>query len=256
MGKINILNDAGTAKLSLEFTGTSNATVNAQHLSTITSDVQSQLNAKVNKSGDTISGQLIVEGSNGAVTVRGASTGAQLKLERTASSQGHGYLGADATYALRVFNSAFADGLRVDQGGRVTLPYQPMISMRLTSSKGTGLISWDEYMVNQGITYNSTTRRFTVPVTGNYRINFNGFKGAAYGTSRLLIGRNTDSAQGALANNIGHIYSDDVNGYDTFCIDVIVSLAANDYFTFNLVEGGLYSAPNDAFNFMNAHLLG
>lgn len=63
MGKINILNDAGTAKLSLEFTGTSNTTVNAQHLSTITSDVQSQLNAKVNNTGGSISGNLQINGT-------------------------------------------------------------------------------------------------------------------------------------------------------------------------------------------------
>lgn len=146
--------------------------------------------------------------------------------------------------------------LHIDASGRIKMPNQPIVCMRLTSSKGVGLISWDEYMLNGGISYNATTRRFTVPVAGRYRINFNGFKAASVTTSRLLIGLNTDSPSSGATANIGHIYSDDSNGYDTFCIDVIVSLAANDFFTFNLVEGGLYSAPNDAFNFMNAHLIG
>ena len=77
------------------------------------------LSSRVAKSGDTMTGQLIVEASNGAVTVKGASTNAQLRLERTGSSQGHGYLGADVDYSLRVYTSSFAEGLRVDQSGQL-----------------------------------------------------------------------------------------------------------------------------------------
>jgi len=120
----------------------------------------------------------------------------------------------------------------------------PMISMRLTSSKGTGLITWDSTIVQQGITYSS----------GKYKINFNGFKGAAYGTGRLWIGLNTDTPNAT--TNIGHIYSDDSNAYDTLVTEVIVSLSANDYFTFYMLEGGLYSTTGDQFNFMTAHYLG
>lgn len=47
MGTINILNDAGTAKLSLQFTGTTNKSLNSELLSSITSDVQAQLDSKV-----------------------------------------------------------------------------------------------------------------------------------------------------------------------------------------------------------------
>ena len=130
----------------------------------------------------------------------------------------------------------------------------PMISMRLTSSKGTGLITWDSTIVQQGITYSSSTKRFTVPSSGKYKINFNGFKGAAYGTGRLLIGLNTDTPNAT--TNIGHIYSDDSNAYDTLVTEVIVSLSANDYFTFYMLEGGLYSTTGDQFNFMTAHYLG
>jgi hypothetical protein len=49
MGKINILNDAGTAKLSLQFTGTTNKSLNSELLSSITSDVQTQLDSKIPK---------------------------------------------------------------------------------------------------------------------------------------------------------------------------------------------------------------
>jgi len=130
----------------------------------------------------------------------------------------------------------------------------PMISMRLTSSKGTGLIAWDSTIVQQGITYSSLTKRFTVPRAGKYKINFNGFKGAAYGLGRLAVGLNSDSPTSS--SNIGHIYSDEASAYDTLVTEVIVTLAANDYFTFCMLEGGLYSASNDQFNFMTANYLG
>lgn len=127
----------------------------------------------VRKSGDTITGQLIVEGSNGAVTVRGASTGAQLKLERTASSQGHGYLGADAGYALRVYNSAFADGLRVDQSGRVTMPYQPSFRAAFGVSSPTAYVSGSRLLNFTSVAFNignhyDGINKFTAPVTGRY----------------------------------------------------------------------------------------
>lgn len=123
--------------------------------------------------GGTVTGQLIVEGSNGAVTVKGASTGAQLKLERTTTNAGHGYLGADADYALRVYNSSFADGLRVDQSGRVTMPYQPAFlalkgSNQTPNTTATTKITYDSTELNIGGAYNTSTSTFTAPIAGNY----------------------------------------------------------------------------------------
>lgn len=86
MGKISILNDAGTAKLSLEFTGTSNATVNAQHLSTITSDVQSQLNTKSPLASPAFTGTPTIGGSN--VWHDGNTAGKVLQVQNVQSSFG------------------------------------------------------------------------------------------------------------------------------------------------------------------------
>jgi hypothetical protein len=46
MGKINILNDAGTNKLTLDYNGSTDQTINTEHLTGTTSNIQSQLGAK------------------------------------------------------------------------------------------------------------------------------------------------------------------------------------------------------------------
>lgn len=90
MGKINILNDAATAKLSLEFNGTSNTTVNAQHLSTITSDVQSQLDLKAPLASPTFTGAFTITGTFDQSNAPGTlSTGdAYLSTHAYATNQG------------------------------------------------------------------------------------------------------------------------------------------------------------------------
>lgn len=188
---------------------------------------QATADAALPKAGGTMTGQLIVEASNGAVTVRGASTGAQLKLERTSSSQGHGYLGADADYALRVYNSSFVDGLRVDQSGRVTMPYQPAFLAHKTDSQNlllNDIITFTSVQLNTGGHYSTSTSRFTAPVAGNYMVGFS-------------VGANSISGDyfyvGLFKNGTTFNHALNGNGcmgnYLTIHHSVIVPMAAGDY---------------------------
>jgi hypothetical protein len=148
-------------------------------------------------------------------------------------------------------------GIQQNANGVVTLPYLPLICMKLsTSFLGQGLIPWDVTVTQQGITYNSTTRRFTVPITGKYRVNFNGFKEQSVTATRIIIAVNIDAPTPTQASAM--IYTNvPVGQYAAISVDIIIPLVANDYFTICQYEptGGIYSTGGDRFNNMNAHLI-
>jgi hypothetical protein len=181
-------------------------------------------------------------------------------IEMSTNSDGKVFKATAATNRsdMNMFEIANANGnvLAIRGTGAVTMPYQPMICRRIatvTDVAANQLIAWDTQMSGTGISYNTSSRRFTVPITGRYRISFSGFKANTASTCRVLLGVNTDSPSSS--SNSGHIYT---NGstYDSLSFDVILNLSTNDYFTFRLTEGTLYTRTSDQFNFMAAHLVG
>jgi hypothetical protein len=141
--------------------------------------------------------------------------------------------------------------LQPDSTGQVNLPNQPIISGQMgtamTSPTGAQKLAFDQFWVNRGgISYNSSTRRFTVPTTGIYRIAFNPFFNTGQSAARVLIGVNTDTPSVNDAH-FGHAYRESAT-YDTACIDSTVSLISGDYIVFYLSSGGLYNQSTDRFN--------
>jgi hypothetical protein len=74
-----------------------------------------------------------------------------------------------------VLNTNDAERLRIDSSGRVTKPYQPGFEAVLTSTSGSvqytsvnSEIVFNSTNSNVGNHYNTSTGRFTAPVTGNY----------------------------------------------------------------------------------------
>ena len=63
MGKINIYSTNGTNKASLDYTGTSDITVDAEHLAGTTSNVQTQLDNKLSLTGGTLATDTITNAS-------------------------------------------------------------------------------------------------------------------------------------------------------------------------------------------------
>jgi hypothetical protein len=173
----------------------------------------------VNKSGDTMTGLLTVQGSN---------TSAQLKLERVTGSVGIGYIGADDGYCFRAYNGALnADGLRVDQSGRVITPYQPAFKASITTNaaNANAVIPFDTVSVfggfNRGNCFNTSTYRFTAPVAGVYQFNaFVSFQNSNTGDYLYVRVNGT-----ALVGHDTYTFT----GWNAKGISVCLNLNANDY---------------------------
>jgi hypothetical protein len=168
------------------------------------------------------------------------------------------------TSAVRVWNGsawisvASATSLVISSAGYVNMANQPIISGRV-GSFATGalasdqIIPFDEFWVSRGITYNATTRRFTVPIAGVYRITINPFFNTGSGAGRVTVGINTDTPSSS--NNWGHAYRE-ASTYDTVAIDSVVSLNANDYIVFRINQGALYNFTSDRFTQFSIQLVG
>lgn len=131
----------------------------------------------------------------------------------------------------------------------VGLDNKPIISGQVGTTAtfaATQIVPFDDFWVQNGITYNSSTRRFTVPVSGTYRITMNPFKLSSSASARIRVGINTDSPTGS--NHRGMCYGDNASVYQTMNINSVVNLSANDYIVFVLAEGSLYNNTTDRFN--------
>jgi hypothetical protein len=145
-----------------------------------------------------------------------------------------------ATTAGTTNISLSANGLGLDN--------KPIISGQIGSIgsfNADQLVPFDDFWVQRGITYNSSTRRFTVPISGIYRITMNPFFITGQANSRIFIGVNNDSPN--IINHRGHAYRESAT-YDTVSLNSVVSLSANDYVCFRLQNGGIYNSTTDRFN--------
>lgn len=67
-----------------------------------------------------------------------------------------------------------SERMRISSAGYVTMPNQPAFMAYRTVGpvSGTGIYICDTVTFNDGSNYNSSTGRFTAPVTGRYQLNF------------------------------------------------------------------------------------
>ena len=139
--------------------------------------------------------------------------------------------------------------LNVDSSGHVTMPNQPMISGTMgtaeTNPTANNLLSFNVFFVSRGITFNSSTKRFTVPTAGVYSIMMTPFTFGGGGPHRVYIGVNTDTP--TATTHKGHFYDNDTT-YASGALHSVVDLSANDYIVFRLNQGKLYNISTDLFN--------
>ena len=149
----------------------------------------------------------------------------------------------------RLQNTVGANVATMTTAGYMNLPNKPIISGQIGTTgtfSAAQNIPFDDFWVQQGITYSAATRRFTVPVAGIYRITMNPFKLETAGGTRVMIGINTDTP--SANTHKGMCYANNGAVYQTMSINSVVSLAAGDWIAFRLHEGSLYNATTDRFN--------
>jgi hypothetical protein len=122
--------------------------------------------------------------------------------------------------------SGYTDRVTIDSSGRVTMPYQPLASVKYDGASKTSawVIVYDNVLYNNGSHYNNTNGRFTCPIAGWYRVTANDM--SSYTTDSpcfLQVLRNGSSVSG-----IGYGRTA-AAAHSHASIDTIVLCAAGDY---------------------------
>ena len=135
----------------------------------------------VNVSGDTMTGNL----QSTELVANNAGNNTNIRLQNTASGSNaaDGFLIQNATNSkVYLWNYENADVLfgthgtermKIDNLGRVTMPYQPAFMVIMTSAptltgSGTTTLPWNSEIFDVGSNYNTSNYRFTAPVDGLY----------------------------------------------------------------------------------------
>lgn len=128
--------------------------------------------------------------------------------------------------------SAPAGSFVMDSSGRITTPNQPAFSVRgsVTVSTSTGyVLALDVAHLNRGSCYNTSTFRFTAPVTGVYLLSFRiTWASAGSGTAPYIAINNSPVYGNSVASEVfGYTAT---GGYSTTsACTIMVSMNANDF---------------------------
>lgn len=176
----------------------------------------------------------------------------------TSSSEGR--LGSYTNHPLVLMTN---NGRRViiDDSGRVTIPNQPSFKVFITggnptfSSSGENIIPYNASQYDTTSSFNTSTGRYTIPVTGKYMfvIQYNPFNINAGNWSRINFKKN-----GSVVLYGHQNYVDFEAGDHSYSVVVIENATAGDYYQ-------VYSTSNDTsyglsegvqWNHFSGHLLG
>ena len=162
------------------------------------------------------------------------------------------YTGTNSGIAHSV-STDFVERFRVDNAGRVTMPYQPAFHATTTTSNTTGTdITYTTTVFDIGSNLNLATGRFTAPVAGTYFFRYHQLaNNAAAGEYRTAIYVN-----GAGYGGLRFITQKAAGVWWTLIAEGHVKLAANDYVTirFESGPGAMYTDGN--YSSFTGHLIG
>jgi len=131
----------------------------------------------VNVTGDTMTGALVFNSGSANLQVRHDGPNAVID-NYGANANTLFYLGGSNTTGVYRFHRASDNtaAFDIDASGRVTMPYQPSFSGRMSTGAYTiGPTGWikipvDTSIWNTGSNFNTSTNRFTAPVSGKYYV--------------------------------------------------------------------------------------
>jgi hypothetical protein len=129
--------------------------------------------------------------------------------------------------------------LNIDSSGRITYPNQPSfrVSRSNTTALSAGVVAFDNVFHNIGGHYNTSTGRFTAPVSGVYFISATGGKdsnsGAGWGFDIRRNGTTVSRIELASATF----------GYTWKTGSAVVQASANDFFDVNIFTATVQFEP-------------
>jgi hypothetical protein len=192
----------------------------------------------------TASGQTLTSPTISGVSTFAAGTAAAPAITTTGDTNTGMFFPAADTIA---FAEGGTEAMRLDSGGRVTMPFQPSFSVfDLTFPSGTsGVGTGGNVVSNIGSYYNSSNGRFTAPVAGSYLFNLSvqAFNSGSttYVNVALLV--NASTSYGNFVTGYGGTY----NNHTQVTGSVILYLNANDYAQI-FVNYGARSGAQSTFN--------
>ena len=155
-----------------------------------------------------------------------------------------------------LFSPDGSEKMRIAANGIVTKPFQPIVSMsrsegalNLSSNANvfatTSITTW----ALQGITHNTSNGRFTLPVTGKYRVSFYSIKNGSV-TTYIDLQKNGGHYGFRIFNNATP------SGWQQYSGTGVYSFAANDYLTLINVTGGTNNAHGGTHMNFSIELIG
>ena len=186
-----------------------------------TSSPGSRLDART--SGATVARFQSTAVNGGYMTYVGGSTtyiGASLAMLGTGTASDFAIIGSGTNNLI--LGTSSSEKMRIDSAGRVTMPYQPMFYAD-TGNEQLGaqfIVQFTNAIINVGGHYNTSNSKFTAPVAGRYRFDFNAMSNGG-NTNRfgLFLNGVLYAGQRYAANLI----------YENFSGVWIVEMAVNDY---------------------------
>ena len=176
------------------------------------------------------------------------SGGADSTIRNTASSGSSWFVGTNASsYILHnesntpmLFTTNGTERMRIDNSGRVTMPYQPSFMIGSPSADAGNVWTANRIFFNNGSHYNNSTGRFTAPVTGTYFF-FHWAMGDSSYTSNLDIYSRKNGAR----DQIGTAYDGGGTGHSQVGAQYIRYLTAGDYVDCYISTGAVYGSSSD-----------
>ena len=218
----------------------------------------------VNKAGDTMTGNLAFQ-SNQIILLKDASNNTVGGFSRAGNWYGNSsndvVVFAETGHSFEIHTNGLATKkLGVDTVGRVTMPFQPafraLLNENLNISGGvTGDIGgvWAAPL-NIGGHFNTSTRRFTAPVSGSYALTvivatIGGSGTFAYLSAEIWVNGNRTFIGGWGGGGAG-------GSYGRTCSSTVMYLNAGDYVTVGCETNKSFIAQSGAHTSLSGHLIG
>jgi hypothetical protein len=200
-------------------------------------------------------GDLEIAGSSTAlVGLKGGSNQAYVYNDGTSV-----YVANNSASGNIVFQPAsYAERMRIDSSGRVTMPYQPAFFVIANGSYTVGNdIVYNEVSVNRGSHYNSSSGRFTAPVTGLYYFSMKNLQNNTSSVIRFYFVKNgTVLGSGSLLDGAWQSrFENSTGNYKEQQTSSIIQMNAGDYITVRQIAGSA-SIDSSGYSTFLGYLLG